>query len=379
MSIFFRDVSSINTSPKRHIYHSVRVTTLSLFFKVCTKLMRLIASISLCISYLTVEGSTGFLQCFGMKPKKREEEMLDGVEIYNIADSRFVSERTDKKMSALYAPAIPIVTSEYPRRMKRSGLEDEPIDPNIPTEIAALARQKCSSREYQNKMVLNTGSSKSYFNPENHTFWDGPKTLVTMKLGPHTRRTVSAITDSERRLLVGQVGVGPHSPLMGTVGKLELTIRDGKYTRLRSGEEVKTKGFIFSDIVKHDKYPEAWAVIGAIRHLNTKENLLKPVNIIFDTLSRPPNTKPDTSRYSILIPLVAHQKHRHEIIQGEPIPETRRESFLLDGDQFFYLDEKTKDTIVVNPIVLGYKKDIRIVFSVKRRPKMAIKVLQKPT
>ena len=331
--------------------------------------MRLIASISLCIPFLTVEGSTGFLQCFGMKPKKREEAMLDGVEIYNIADSRFVSKRTDKKMSALYAPAIPIVKSEYPRRMKSSGLEYEP----------ALARQELSSREYQNKMVLNTGSSKSYFNHENHTYWDGPKTLVTMKLGPHTRRTVSAITDTDRSDLVGQVGVGPHSPLMESVGKLELTIRDGKYTRLRSGGEVKTKGFIFSDIVKHEEYPEAWAVIGAIRHLNTKENLLKPVNIIFDTLSLPPNTKPDTSRYSILIPLVAQQKHPHEIIQGEPIPETRRESFLLDGDQFFYLDEKTKDTIVVNPIVLGHKKDIRIVFSVTRRPKMAIKVLQKPT
>ena len=66
---------------------------------------------------------------------------------------------------------------------------------------------------------------------------------------------------------------------------------------------------------------------------------------------------------------------------GEPIPFPKQESLVLQGDQFFYLDEKTKDTIVVNPIVLGHKKDVRIVFdsSVESRPRMAVKVLQKPT
>ena len=59
--------------------------------------MRLIASVILCLSYLTFGGSTGFLQCLGKKPRKREEEMFDGVEIFNLADSAFVSDRPIRK------------------------------------------------------------------------------------------------------------------------------------------------------------------------------------------------------------------------------------------------------------------------------------------
>ena len=81
------------------------------------------------------------------------------------------------------------------------------------------------------------------------------------------------------------------------------------YTKLRSGENVETRGFIFSDIVKHGKYRKAWAVVGVIKHEIMKGNTLKKViNIIFDTTSKPENVKPDTSLYTFNIPLVAQQE-----------------------------------------------------------------------
>ena len=117
--------------------------------------------------------------------------------------------------------------------------------------------------------------------------------------------------------------------------------------------------------------------MGAIKHENMKKKVFQQVNIIFRTLSRPPNINPDTSLYTIYIPLVAQQKYRHEIRVDEPLPRTKQESFLLQGDQFFYLDKRT---IVVNPIVLGYRNDIRMVLDSRdaERPRMAIKVLPKP-
>jgi hypothetical protein len=86
--------------------------------------------------------------------------------------------------------------------------------------------------------------------------------------------------------------------------------------------------------------------------------------------------RPDTSRYTVYIPLVAQQTVPHEVVPDVPLPPTKQETFRLRGDQFFYMDY---ETIVVNPIVLGYRKDIRIVFDSSNfeRPRMSIKALPK--
>lgn len=61
--------------------------------------------------------------------------------------------------------------------------------------------------------------------------------------------------------------------------------------------------------------------------------------------------------------------------KGGPTAATawKRESFTLRGDQFFFIDDST---IAVNPIVLGYRKDISILFdSSDRKPRMGFKVM----
>lgn len=316
--------------------------------------MRSLASVSFCISYLNVEGSTGFLQCLGKKPRKRE------VEIFNWADETMVSKRTLEGMSALYVPAIPTLSDE----------------------------ERIS--DYVNTMVLDTANSESRFHPKGcgDGSSQGTSVRIGLNLGGEKAFLVSASIDCEESPSSGRLGVGPHSSLMKSVGKLELTIRDGKYTKLRSGRDVETRGFIFADIVKHARYPEAWAVVGAIRQNNMKKDVLKKVNIIFRTLSRPANINPDTSLYTIYIPLVAEQAVPVAIVSGEgkgsgknrsltPLPNTKQESFTLRGDQFFFTDDVT---ISVNPIVFGYRKDIRMVLDSRNaeRPRMAIKVLPKP-
>ena len=80
-------------------------------------------------------------------------------------------------MSALYAPAIPIVTSE------------------------------CSSREYQNKMVLDTASSKSSFHPENCSDPRADdRVFLELKLGADTCY-IWANRDCEESLLVHEAPI----------------------------------------------------------------------------------------------------------------------------------------------------------------------------
>ena len=178
---------------------------------------------------------------------------------------------------------------------------------------------------------------------------------------------VDAKVDCRQPFRSGRVGIGPGSPFMNRVYKLELTIKGGKYKNLRLGADLDHSGYTFADIKTHERYPEAWAVEGFL--MENKYGAKRRVTIIFKTCSTPrlvSNTKVSRLVIPLRSPTEPHKK--------------QEESFSLRGDQFI---DFADDVILVNPIVLGYKKDIGILFdsgsSGILKPRMGFKVKPKST
>ena len=270
--------------------------------------MRFIVSVTLYIPCLAVWGSA----------------------VFNWEEFQLVAMRKDRHMSPLYVPAISIV----------------------PDDGYKL--------EHENKMILDTGSEDSHYHAMGCKR-DFPSS-VRIKLSLGKRNVVNewVLVDCNEPHLSGRVGVGPFSPFMKAVRKLELTIKNRRYSILHAANEVNEEGYLFADRVRHDRFPGAWAVEGTIEVMKRME---KKIKIVFRTRSSPALRHNDR----------LFKVHIFLFGQGAPIAARKRESFILRGDQFFFIDDHT---IAVNPIVLGYRRDISILFeSSGRKPRMGLKVL----
>ena len=281
--------------------------------------MRLIVSVSLSIQYLAIGGSV----------------------VFNWEEDRLVAERENANMSPLYVPAITILPD--------GGYE----------------------WQHQNKMILDTGSKISLYHPRNCEDYSPSSVRIKLSLGNRCVVDEWVLVNCDEPDLSGRVGMGPHSPFMKAVQKVELTIKNGRYNTLRAFNKVNHEEYLFAHVASHKKYPDAWAVEGFIRESLGKK---KRVMIVFLTRSSPKLIKDDRHFY-VNIVLVDHRAIRRALEPGAPLPTMKRESFTLRADQFFFIDE---GTIAVNPIVLGYLEDVSILFdSTQLKPRMGLKLMPK--
>lgn len=282
--------------------------------------MRLFVFVTPLIPCLTVEGSEVFGQCIGKC----------GLKIFNWEEDERVADRM------LYFPAVPATPVGQSRKLKTGSL-------------------------YQDKMILDTMKSDSMYHPVDCEWFKAfranrMKSLkIQLGLGSETV-DVSAEINCKAPFRAGTVGAGPYSPLMKTVRKLELTIKRRKYRTLTSGPDLDNMGYIFADHTMFyseenrstHKYQNAWSLNGAIKVGGTS----RIVKIVLGSLSFP-TLEADPTVYKMLIGGV---------------------TFVLRGDQFSRADD---DTIVVNPIVLGYYYDISILLDTSEvgKPKVGLKIL----
>ena len=274
--------------------------------------MRLIVSIALYIQYFTVEGSTCFGQC---------HEKQRAVSVFNWASQA----RSKRGLSPIHLPAVAFV----PKRGTKWW--------------------KFTTNDYYDKMILDTGSSESSFNS---LFKDsGPVDVVRVGLGGKELVDVSAVLNQRLPHRAGILGVGPYSPVMKKIEKLEITIRNGQYRKVRSGPDVDDSGYRFADTITIDRYPQAWAVEGFIVLNSTEIEGILPMRIVLDTLG----------------------------YQGVPsYPEVFKvviadSAFSLLGDQFFI---GADHAMVVSPMNLGSPNDIRILLDASGETKrVGFKVL----
>ena len=287
--------------------------------------MRLLSTVNLCIPCLTVEGSGLFGQCVGKC----------GTKIFNWEEDEQVKKRLDKGMSALYFPAVPVSPAGERSKVKTTS-------------------------QYEEKMILDSTNSDSFYHPLNcRDILAMSQKSMQIQLGlGSVGINVWADLDCNVPRRAGKVGMGPYSRLMKAVKKLELTIKRRKYRTIRSGDEVDTFFYIFADHFIYysakdhstQTYQNAWSVNGSIRD---DDGTYRKVRILLRTLSSPK--------------LIVDATMNKIIISGL--------NFYLRGDQFFWSDD---DTIVVNPIVLGYYYDISILFDVshERGPRVGFNVLK---
>ena len=148
---------------------------------------------------------------------------------------------------------------------------------------------------------------------------------------------MSAEVDHTLPHRAGRLGVGPYSPVMKKIEKLEITMRNGRYTKLRSGSDVNELGYRFADVVRIDHYPEAWAVNGefALHRSDHPNYVAKRIVFLTNSVAR----------------LNANYESYNLVIAGTV--------FILRIDQFSF---GRGGAIVLNPIVLGSRKDISILF-----------------
>lgn len=274
--------------------------------------MRLIVSIALYSHYLTVDGSTCFGQC---------HEKQRAVSVFNWASKA----RSRRGLSPIHLPAVAIV----PKRGTKWW--------------------KFTTNDYYDKMVLNTGSSVSSFNSP---FKDsGPVDEVRVGLGGKEPVDVSAVVDHRLPHRAGRLGVGPYSPVMKKIEKLEITIRNGQYQKVRSGSDVDDSGYRFADTIRIDRYPQAWAVEGFIVLNSTEIGGILPMRIVLDTLGYQG---------------VPSYPEVFEVVIADS-------AFSLLGDQFVIVADHV---IVVSPMNLGSRNDIRILFDARGETKrVGFKVL----
>lgn len=263
--------------------------------------------------------------------------------IFNWEEDKHVAERVSEGMSPLYLPAIPATSAQFPT-------------------------EKMTRSEYRNKMILDTSTSDSIYHPldcwkslvikiqkQAPRGMGGPRSLKIRLSLDSKAVEVQANVDCKAPYRAGMVGTGPYSPLMEAVKKIELTIKRKKYRTLRSGEEVNDSGYSFSDHTGYNsgkrwtmKYRNAWSVGGEMKISGTSRS----VKIILGSVS---------------IPKLEADPTVNEILIGGL-------TFVLRRDQFFFMED---DTIVVNPIVLGYHYDISILFDSSQagKPRVGFKIL----
>ena len=159
--------------------------------------MRLLAAFNLFIPCLTVEGSGLFGQCVGKC----------GTKIFNWKEDEQVAKRLDRGMSALYFPAVPVSHAGERSKVKTSS-------------------------QYEEKMILDSTDSDSSYHPlKCGDTRDMSDRSIKIQLGLGSEGIhVRANMDCKAPYRAGKVGMGPYSPLMRAVKKLEQTTERGKYT-----------------------------------------------------------------------------------------------------------------------------------------------------